>query len=218
MGLPVDPRLPATRGIQWPTRLTQRLTELLREWARTINPWVGPSWENRPVYLLGLYADEVTSYPEYDFISYPGTPIFRGTTIDAQRYVQMNGTCQLPQAMKTGSILRPHAHWAKTGADALGDGVTWEARYARLLLGDHLEDWGSWTVGTLVKGSYTGSPCHCVTSFGDFDASGMGASDIIAIAIRRDTNDSYVGSCWLFDFDFNIQWGQIGTENKQEWR
>ncbi len=213
MSLPTEPRLPAVTGKDWPTRLTQRLTEIFREWAKTLNPWIGPSWEDLRFPAQGINPSGAPTAASFDTTTYYGTLLFSGS---AENHIA--GVAQMPHGWRAGSSIRPHIHWTKTVADAPSDGVTWEFRAARVPISATAEAYGSWVAGTLVAGNLVDAELHCISAFGDYSMTGLTASDMVIWGLRRrgDT-DSYSSVCRLLEMDFHFEWGSVGTPSKLEY-
>ena len=213
MGLPLEPRLPDFKLPNWPERLTQRLNELLRQWAAVIRPWIGPSWEDLRFPAQGINPAGTAAPPSVDTSTFPGTLIFSGS---AENIIA--GVAQLPHSWQEGGDIRPHVHWFKAAADAGGNGVTWQYRHSRCAIGAVAEAYISWQPATLVAGDLTTQYKHNISSFGSFSMTGFGASDMVMWQVRRLGNtDSATTACHLMEFDYHYQLGQVGTDNKQEY-
>lgn len=212
MGLPVDPRLPSTTGTNWPARLVQRLTELLREWAAVLNPWIGPSWEDLRFPAQGINPAGSVAPPTVDTSTYPGTLLFSGSATNL-----VAGVAQMPHSWREGRPIRPHCHWRKTAASAAAQGVLWQFCYARSDISATAEAYSSWTTGTLVAGNLTGAEVHNLSAFGEIDMTGRRGSDMVHWQLRRvGGSDSETAVVRLLEFDLHYEIGQVGSANKKE--
>lgn len=118
---------------------------------------------------------------------------------------------QLPHAWKTGSILRPHLHWAKT--TDVANGVVWQMRYRWLQQNATPGAWSSQVTGTHVW-AVGADQKHNMDTFGDIDGTGYGISDCLNIQFGRVSDavgDTYTGDVVLYEFDIHYQIDSTGS-------
>ena len=213
MALGLDPKLPLVGSADWIKRLVRRLNELLRQWAQTINPWIGPSWEDLRFPAQSINPSGAPTGASFDTTTRPGTLIFSGT---AENHVA--GVAQLPHSWLEGSAIRPHIHWTKVTADPSSEGVTWQLRYAIAGINEVIQPYASYTTATLVAGNLFDAEHHNISGFGDIALTGYLGSTMILWQLRRLGNtDSATTDCRLLEMDFHYQIGQVGSSNKAEY-
>lgn len=204
--VPVDPHL-IDLGVIPPDQLHlfERLQDVLTAHAAAING--SDVWEDLQSVIV---ANGIGTAAVYDGTTYPGTLLFSGT---ADRYV--SGVVQMPHSWKEGTSIVPHIHWTKTGADAGGNAVSWEMRWAGGKIGSQILSLVSWTAGSLIHGDLTTSEMHNVTSFPELALTGYTVSTIIAWELRRlGSTDAYGSNTRLLSVDFHYQRNASGSRRE----
>lgn len=211
MKLPLDPNLPLPDLPNWPRRLTEHLTRLLRQWAATINQMLGPAWEDLRFPAQSINPQGGATAPTIDNSTWLGTLIFT-----AGDDCVVSGIAQLPHSWERDTTVSPHIHWFKPAADANAEGVGWQFRYLLSAIGATLGAYTALAPATLVSGNLSQSAVHCLSTFPDISLTGYGESSCILWELSRTgSSDSYSAeNVHLLEFDIHYRAVKAGTPQR----